>query len=85
MSYSSKKLIIKFFFILFLLLAFVKYSISIVRNEFLNFLKSDKFDHFIMLIFDDKLHKMSEAEISEEKKVFYQKKIQKIIKKFETN
>ncbi len=85
MSYSSKKIIIKFFFILFLLIAFVKYSISIVRNEVLNFLKSDKFDHFIILIFDDKLHKISEVEISEEKKIFYQKNIKKIIKKFETN
>lgn len=82
-NYNFKKLIIIFFLIIFSLLIVIKYSISIFKNEILNIIKSDRFDIFIINILDQKIEKMANTEIPENKKKFYKENIEKILLKIE--
>ena len=83
MSNNLKKILIYLFIGIFSILILFKYSVSIIKNEILSTIKSNQFDVFIVNIFDQKLEKLSEIELSEEKKFFYIKNFEKIIKKFE--
>ena len=83
MNLNYKKLIIYFFLIVFGLIIISKYTISFVKNEILEIIKSDKFDTFVINIFDSKIEKIAETEISPEKKQFYLKNFKIIINKFE--
>ena len=83
MNLNYKKLIIYFFLIVFGLIIISKYTISFVKNEILDIIKSDKFDTFVINIFDSKIEKIAETEISPEKKQFYLKNFKIIINKFE--
>ena len=83
MSNNLKKILIYLFIAIFSILILFKYSVSIIKNEILSIIKSNQFDVFIVQIFDQKLEKLSEIELSEEKKFFYIKNFEKIIKKFE--
>ena len=74
---------IYFFLSTFSLLIIVKYSISFFKNEILNLIKSDYFDTFIINIFDDKLEKLANTDIPENKKKFYKSNLEKIISKIE--
>ena len=49
-SFNYKKLIIMFFLSVFSLLIILKYSISFLKNEILDIIKSDRFDIFIINI-----------------------------------
>ena len=82
-NYNFKKIIIIFFLIIFSLLIVIKYSISIFKNEILNIIKSDRFDIFIINILDQKIEKMANTEIPENKKKFYKENIEKILLKIE--
>ena len=84
MSNNLKKVLIYLFIAIFSILILLKYSVSIIKNEILSTIKSNQFDVFIVNIFDQKLEKLSEIELSEEKKFFYIKNFEKIIKKFES-
>ena len=84
MSNNLKKILIYLFIAIFSILILLKYSVSIIKNEILSIIKSNQFDVFIVQIFDQKLEKLSEIELSEEKKFFYIKNFEKIIKKFES-
>lgn len=84
MSNNLKKILIYLFIAIFSILILFKYSVSIIKNEILSIIKSNQFDVFIVQIFDQKLEKLSEIELSEEKKFFYIKNFEKIIKKFES-
>tara|TARA_A100001015_G_scaffold134204_1_gene148903 strand:- start:1951 stop:2208 length:258 start_codon:yes stop_codon:yes gene_type:complete len=84
MSNNLKKVLIYLFIAIFSILILLKYSVSIIKNEILSTIKSNQFDVFIVNIFDQKLEKLSEIELSEEKKIFYIKNFEKIIKKFES-
>ena len=84
MSNNLKKILIYLFIAIFSILILLKYSVSIIKNEILSTIKSNQFDVFIVNIFDQKLEKLSEIELSEEKKFFYIKNFEKIIKKFES-
>ena len=84
MSNNLKKILIYLFIAIFSILILFKYSVSIIKNEILSIIKSNQFDVFIIQIFDQKLEKLSEIELSEEKKFFYIKNFEKIIKKFES-
>ena len=84
MSNNLKKILIYLFIGIFSILILFKYSVSIIKNEILSIIKSNQFDVFIVQIFDQKLEKLSEIELSEEKKFFYIKNFEKIIKKFES-
>ena len=83
MNLNYKKIIIYFFLIVFGLIIISKYTISFVKNEILDIIKSDKFDTFVINIFDSKIEKIAETEISPEKKQFYLKNFKIIINKFE--
>jgi hypothetical protein len=83
MKINFKKIIILFFLSVFSLLIIIKYSISFFKNEILNILKSDRFDVFIINILDQKIEKLANTEISENKKIFYKKQIEKILLKIE--
>ena len=83
MKINFKKIIILFFLSVFSLLIIIKYSISFFKNEILNILKSDRFDVFIINILDQKIEKLANTEISEKKKIFYKKQIEKILLKIE--
>ena len=83
MKINFKKIIILFFLSVFSLLIIIKYSISFFKNEILNILKSDRFDVFIINILDQKIEKLANTEISENKKIFYKKQIEKILFKIE--
>ena len=83
MNQNYKKIIIIFFLSVFSILIIVKYSISFLKNEILNVIKSDRFDVFIINIFDEKLEKIANTEIPENKKKFYKEKIEKILLKIE--
>ena len=74
---------IYFFLSTFSLLISVKYSISFFKNEILNLIKSFYFDTFIINIFDDKLEKLANTDIPENKKKFYKSNLEKIISKIE--
>ena len=82
-NYNFKKIIIIFFLTIFSLLIVIKYSISIFKNEILNIIKSDRFDIFIINILDQKIEKMANTEIPENKKKFYKENIEKILLKIE--
>ena len=84
MSNNLKKILIYLFIAIFSILILFKYSVSIIKNEILSIIKSNQFDIFIVQILDQKLEKLSEIELSEEKKIFYIKNFEKIIKKFES-
>ena len=84
MSNNLKKILIYLFIAIFSILILFKYSVSIIKNEILSIIKSNQFDIFIVQILDQKLEKLSEIELSEEKKFFYIKNFEKIIKKFES-
>tara|TARA_Y100000996_G_C22211099_1_gene515429 strand:+ start:138 stop:398 length:261 start_codon:yes stop_codon:yes gene_type:complete len=83
MKNTYKKLIFIFFLSTFSLLIIIKYSISFFKNEILNLIKSDYFDTFIINVLDDKLEKLANSEIPEQKKSFYKSNIEKIIIKIE--
>ena len=82
-KYNYKKLIIIFFLIVFSLLILIKYSISIFKNEILNTIKSDRFDIFIINILDQKIEKLANTKIPENKKKFYKENLEKILLKIE--
>ncbi len=83
MNQDYKKIIIYFFLIVFSILIIIKYSISFLKNEILNLIKSDRFDVFIINILDQKIEKLANTEIPEKKKKFYKEKIDKILLKIE--
>ena len=83
MNHKYKKIIIIFFLSVFSILIIVKYSISFLKNEILNVIKSDRFDVFIINILDQKIEKLANTEIPENKKKFYKEKIEKILLKIE--
>ena len=80
---NYKKLIIMFFLSVFSVLIIIKYSVSILKNQILDIIKSDRFDVFIVNIIDEKLEKISNMELSDYKKKFYKEKIEKILSKIE--
>tara|TARA_B100000029_G_scaffold473396_1_gene514724 strand:- start:919 stop:1173 length:255 start_codon:yes stop_codon:yes gene_type:complete len=79
---NYKKIIIVFFLSVFGIIIISKYTISFVRNEILYIIKSDKFDTFLINIFDNKLQRLAKAKISPEKKSFYIENFKIIIDKF---
>tara|TARA_B100000965_G_scaffold285735_1_gene243657 strand:- start:229 stop:486 length:258 start_codon:yes stop_codon:yes gene_type:complete len=83
MSSKYKKIILYFFLIIFSILIILKYSISILKNEILNIIKSDQFDTFIVNIIDQKVQKLAESKITSEKKTFYKENLNKILDKFD--
>ena len=83
MNKNYKKIIILFFLSVFSLLIVTKYSISFLKNEILDIVKSDKFDVFIINIIDQKIEKLANTEIPENKKIFYREQIKKILLKIE--
>ena len=85
MSNNLKKILIYLFIAIFSTLIIIKYSISMIKNEAINIIKSPKFDAFIIAIFDQKLQELADKDLSEEKKIFYRNNFKKIIKKFETD
>ena len=83
MSSKYKKIVLYFFLIIFSILIILKYSISILKNEILNIIKSDQFDTFIVNIIDQKVQKLAESKITSEKKTFYRENLNKILDKFD--
>tara|TARA_Y100000768_G_C23634614_1_gene521205 strand:- start:39 stop:296 length:258 start_codon:yes stop_codon:yes gene_type:complete len=83
MSSKYKKMVLYFFLIIFSILIILKYSISILKNEILNIIKSDQFDTFIVNIIDQKVEKLAESKITSEKKKFYKENLNKILDKFD--
>ena len=83
MSSKYKKIVLYFFLIIFSILIILKYSISILKNEILNIIKSDQFDTFIVNVIDQKVKKLAESKISSEKKIFYKENLNKILEKFD--
>jgi len=83
MSNNLKKIIIMLFISIFSLLIVIKYSVSIIKNEVLNIIKSPKFDTFVVNIFDQKLETLANSDLTQEQKLFYSTRLKKIIKKFE--
>tara|TARA_A100001015_G_scaffold210585_1_gene235974 strand:+ start:1251 stop:1511 length:261 start_codon:yes stop_codon:yes gene_type:complete len=81
MNHNYKKIIIYFFLTVFSILIIIKYSISFLKNEILNVIKSDRFDVFIINILDQKIEKLANTEIPDKKKKFYKEKIDKILLK----
>ena len=57
MNHNYKKIIIYFFLTVFSILIIIKYSISFLKNEILNVIKSDRFDVFIINILDQKIER----------------------------
>jgi len=85
MSNNIKKIIIFLLISVFSLLIIIKYSVSMIKNEVLDIIKSPKFDTFVINIFDQKLEKLAESDLTEEQKLFYSSRFKKIIKKFEVD
>ncbi len=85
MSNNLKKIIIFLFIGIFTTLIIIKYSMSMIKNEIIDILKSPKFDSFIVAIFDQKLQQLADKDLSEEKKIFYRNNFKKIIQKFEAD
>ena len=83
MSSKYKKMVLYFFLIIFSILIILKYSISILKNEILNIIKSDQFDTFIVNRIDQKVEKLAESKITSEKKTFYKENLNKILDKFD--
>ena len=77
MNHNYKKIIIYFFLTVFSILIIIKYSISFLKNEILNVIKSDRFDVFIINILDQKIEKLANTEIPDKKKNFTKKKLTK--------
>ena len=83
MNYNLKKIILLVFVIIFSILITVKFSISFFKNEIISIIKSEKFDRFIINVIDEKLEKMANEEISDQRKDFYNKNLNKIFEKLE--
>ena len=83
MNYNLKKIILLAFVIIFSILIIIKFSISFFKNEIISIIKSEKFDKFIINVIDEKLEKIANEEISDEKKDFYNKNLNKIFEKLE--
>ena len=81
MSKNINKIIIIFFLTVFSILIIMKYSISFFKNEIINIIKSDRFDVFLINILDQKLEKIANSELPENKKIFYKENIKKIFLK----
>ena len=56
-----------------------------IKNEVLDIIRSPKFDTFVINIFDQKLEKLAESDLTKEQKLFYSSRFKKIIKKFEVD
>tara|TARA_S200000501_G_C20354262_1_gene538958 strand:- start:55 stop:312 length:258 start_codon:yes stop_codon:yes gene_type:complete len=85
MNNNIKKIIIFLLISVFLLLIIIKYSVSIIKNEVLEIIRSPKFDTFVINVFDEKLEKLAESDLTKEQKLFYSSKFKKIIKKFDVD
>lgn len=85
MNNNIKKIIIFLLISVFLLLIIIKYSVSIIKNEVLEIIRSPKFDTFVINVFDEKLEKLAESDLTKEQKLFYSSRFKKIIKKFEVD
>ncbi len=83
MNYNLKKIILLVFVIIFSILITIKFSISFFKNEIISIIKSEKFDRFIINVIDEKLEKMANEEISDQRKDFYNKNLNKIFEKLE--
>lgn len=83
MNNNLKKTIIILFISIFSLLIVIKYSVSIIKNQVLNIIKSPKFDKFVVNIFNQKLETLANSDLTQEQKLFYSTRLKKIIKKFE--
>lgn len=81
MSKKINKIIIIFFLTVFSILIIMKYSISFFKNEIINIIKSDRFDVFLINVLDQKLEKIANSELPENKKIFYKENIKKIFLK----
>ena len=85
MSDSLKKIILILLLSVFGIILIIKYSTSFLKNEILSIIKSDKFDRLIILVIDEKLEKLANSELDEEKKKFYQSNFKKILEKFKVD
>tara|TARA_Y100000816_G_C26004742_1_gene525077 strand:+ start:452 stop:709 length:258 start_codon:yes stop_codon:yes gene_type:complete len=85
MSDKLKKIVFILLVSVFSIILIIKYSTSFLKNEILSIIKSDKFDKFILLMIDEKLEKIANSELDEEKKEFYQSNIKKILEKFKVD
>ncbi len=85
MSDSLKKIILILLLSVFSIILIIKYSTSFLKNEILSIIKSDKFDRLIILVIDEKLEKLANSELDEEKKKFYQSNFKKILEKFKVD
>ena len=56
-----------------------------IKNEVLDIIRSPKFDSFVIHVFDQKLEKLAESDLTKEQKLFYSSRFKKIIKKFEVD
>ena len=56
-----------------------------IKNEVLEIIRSPKFDTFVINVFDEKLEKLAESDLTKEQKLFYSSRFKKIIKKFEVD
>ena len=83
MNNNLKKIIIILLISIFSLLIVIKYSVSIIKNQVLNIIKSPKFDKFVVNIFNQKLETLANSDLTQEQKLFYSTRLKKIIKKFE--
>ena len=69
--------------IIFSILIVVKFTISFFKNEIINIIKSDRFDNFIINVIDEKLEKLANEDVPEEKKDFYKSNLNKIFEKLD--
>jgi len=83
MNFDLKKIILLTFVIIFSILIVVKFTISFFKNEIINIIKSDRFDNFIINVIDEKLEKLANEDIPEEKKDFYKSNLNKIFEKLD--
>ena len=63
----------------------IKKFLLISVFSLLYIIKSPKFDTFVINIFDQKLEKLAESDLTEKQKLFYSSRFKKIIKKFEVD
>ena len=85
MNNNIKKIIIFLLISVFSLLIIIKYSVSMIKNEVLEIIRSPKFDTFVINVLDEKLEKLAESDLTKEQKLFYSSKFKKIIKKFDVD
>jgi len=83
MNFDLKKIILLTFVIIFSILIVVKFTISFFKNEIINIIKSDRFDNFIINVIDEKLEKLANEDVPEEKKDFYKSNLNKIFEKLD--